>query len=399
MDAWAKSTGLATVAVGSDGEYISECYNFTEFCIDMTRGSVEGLRRCTKCDQEGKGVYSCHAGLVDFGIPITLKDGTVLGSVIGGQVLPEHPDEDKFREVAREIGVDEDKYIEALKKVNVRTREEIEASANLLGDVINMFVRSSYQEKVNRSLINNKQEGIAKAAEQIASANTSTSKIADYSRKQNMLALNASIEAARAGEQGRGFAVVATEIGKLANETSSAVQGIQQTVDQVQDSVKELTVDSNELLKFIETRVKPDYDNFVSVARQYGEDATTIDHTSSRISEMADNIRQIMTEVTNAIQNIAESTQNTANISSKIMNSVSVVSGVVEDISKMSEDQEVIAGTLSEVVGRFKLEKSNEEAVEAPREEKEPEQSPAETEEIMSEEAENNGISGDEERE
>ncbi|MFR0848068.1 MAG: PocR ligand-binding domain-containing protein [Eubacterium sp.] len=28
MDAWAKSTGLATVAVGSDGEYISECYNF-----------------------------------------------------------------------------------------------------------------------------------------------------------------------------------------------------------------------------------------------------------------------------------------------------------------------------------------------------------------------------------
>lgn len=223
--------------------------------------------------------------------------------------------------------------------------------------------------------------------------------ISGIAEQINLLALNASIEAARAGEQGRGFAVVATEIGKLANETSSAVQGIQQTVDQVQDSVKELTVDSNELLKFIETRVKPDYDNFVSVARQYGEDATTIDHTSSRISEMADNIRQIMTEVTNAIQNIAESTQNTANISSKIMNSVSVVSGVVEDVSKMSEDQEVIAKNLSEVVGRFQLEKSVEETAEVPREEKEPEQSPAETEEIMSEEAENNGISGDEERE
>lgn len=243
MDAWAKSTGLATVAVGSDVEYISECYNFTEFCIDITRGSVEGLRRCTKCDQEGKGVYSCHAGLVDFGIPITLKDGTVLGSVIGGQVLPEHPDEDKFREVAREIGVDEDKYIEALKKVNVRTREEIEASANLLGDVINMFVRSSYQEKVNQSLINNKQEGIAKAAEQIASANTSTSKIADYSRKQNMLALNASIEAARAGESGRGFAVVATEVQKLAEgmavvskEITAELNALTETIDQLNEA-------------------------------------------------------------------------------------------------------------------------------------------------------------------
>lgn len=162
---------------------------------------------------------------------------------MGGQVLPEHPDEDKFREVAREIGVDEDKYIEALKKVNVRTREEIEASANLLGDVINMFVRSSYQEKVNRSLINNKQEGIAKAAEQIASANTSTSKIADYSRKQNMLALNASIEAARAGESGRGFAVVATEVQKLAEgmavvskEITAELNALTETIDQLNEA-------------------------------------------------------------------------------------------------------------------------------------------------------------------
>lgn len=66
MNNWAKSTGLATVAVGADGQYISDCYNFTDFCIKLTRGSAEGCRRCEKCDREGKGVYSCHAGLVDF---------------------------------------------------------------------------------------------------------------------------------------------------------------------------------------------------------------------------------------------------------------------------------------------------------------------------------------------
>ena len=32
MSNWAKSTGLATVAVGDDGKYISDCYNFTDFC-------------------------------------------------------------------------------------------------------------------------------------------------------------------------------------------------------------------------------------------------------------------------------------------------------------------------------------------------------------------------------
>ena len=54
MKNWAMSTGLATVAVGADGKYISECYNFTEFCIDLTRGSAEGRRRCEKCDREGR---------------------------------------------------------------------------------------------------------------------------------------------------------------------------------------------------------------------------------------------------------------------------------------------------------------------------------------------------------
>ena len=129
MKNWANSTGLATVAVGADGKYISDCYNFTEFCIDLTRGSAEGKKRCEQCDREGHGVYPCHAGLVDFGIPITLEDGTVLGSIIGGQVLPENPDEEKFRQTARELGIDEDKYIKALKKVNVKTREQTRTGA------------------------------------------------------------------------------------------------------------------------------------------------------------------------------------------------------------------------------------------------------------------------------
>ena len=50
MSDWAVATGLATVAVGADGKYISECYNFTDFCMKLTRGSKEGCRRCEKCD-------------------------------------------------------------------------------------------------------------------------------------------------------------------------------------------------------------------------------------------------------------------------------------------------------------------------------------------------------------
>ena len=240
MDNWAKSTGLATVADGADGKYISKCYNFTEFCIDLTRGCAEGAKRCEKCDREGNGVYECHAGLYDFGIPITLADGTVLGSVIGGQVLPEAPDEEKFRRVARELGVNEDKYIKALGKVSIKTKTEIEASANLLGDVINMFVRSSYEESKNSNIINKLASGIEKVTTEIEEALECTKEIDGFSRRQNMLSLNASIEAARAGEAGKGFAVVATEVQKLAVNMGSTSKEIKEKLLSLSATIHDL---------------------------------------------------------------------------------------------------------------------------------------------------------------
>ena len=240
MAAWANATGLATVAVGADGEYISDCYNFTDFCIKYTRGTKEGLARCTKCDQEGKGVYHCHAGLVDFGIPITLDDGTVLGSIIGGQVLPEHPDENKFRATARELGIDEDKYIAALQKVNVKTSEEIHASADLLGDVINMFVRASYTSYQNSHILSELKTGISNAAEQLQTANDKVKQIDGFSKRQNILALNASIEAARAGDTGRGFAVVAVEVQKLAKGMGEASDDIKKAINEVTQTITSL---------------------------------------------------------------------------------------------------------------------------------------------------------------
>lgn len=243
MRNWANSTGLATVAVGSDGTYISDCYNFTDFCIKHTRGSAEGKKRCEKNDREGTGVYACHAGLMDFGIPITLEDGTVLGSIIGGQVLPESPDEDKFRATARELKINEEEYIRSLHKVNVKTPREIEASANLLGDVINMFVRVSYATEQNERIVSKLKEGIGKAAEQIVRANDSLKQIEGFSGRQKILALNASIEAARVGEAGKGFAVVAEEVQKLAQNLSLTSDHIKTALAEVTETINGLNED------------------------------------------------------------------------------------------------------------------------------------------------------------
>lgn len=239
MNNWATATGLATVAVGSDGKYISQCYNFTDFCIKLTRGSKEGCRRCEKCDREGNGVYHCHAGLIDFGIDLMVA-GQKVGSVIGGQVLPENPDEEKFRKVAREIGVDEEKYLEALSHVNIRTEEAIHASANLLGQVLNNFINAEYSSKVNGRIIEKLTEGVDEANQLVDSIKKKTGELRTLQSKQKILALNASIEAARAGEMGAGFSVVANEVGKLSEKSSSVNKDIEDIVTKISGVVSSM---------------------------------------------------------------------------------------------------------------------------------------------------------------
>ncbi|MBO5293617.1 MAG: methyl-accepting chemotaxis protein [Lachnospiraceae bacterium] len=179
--------------------------------------------------------------------------------------------------------------------------------------------------------------------------------ISSIAEQINLLSLNASIEAARAGEQGRGFAVVASEIGKLAGDTSKAVEEIQGTITEVQAAFEKMTKGTEEMLSFLKETVTPDYDRFVNIGRQYEEDAATFGSISEKIHEMSGNIEHIMEEVGDAIQNVAESAQETANNSSLVMGAVESVSGEVSEVSVLSSNQKQIAQELNVIVDKFNL--------------------------------------------
>lgn len=240
QDDFSNATGLAAIAVGMDGEYITEGSNFTDFCMKYTRGSKEGNRRCVKCDNECTGTYFCHAGLMDFSVDIMIGDEKV-GAIIGGQVLPCEPDEDKFRATAEELGINPDDYIKALRKVPVSTEERIRASAALLGMIVNQLVNLEYYRYVNAKNLETLQSEIGDSKQYIDSVNENTENLKSIASRQRMLALNASIEAARCGEAGAGFAVVAKSMQDLSIQSAEIYGEIENSVDEITRMMNTLT--------------------------------------------------------------------------------------------------------------------------------------------------------------
>lgn len=121
--------------------------------------------------------------------------------------------------------------------LNALSDEELKRKTYLEEAVMN--IEQSFQElsavvgslnavKDSFSLVNQQGRELAASVEDIISIVSTVESIAGQT---NLLALNASIEAARAGEMGRGFAVVAEEIRKLAEDSRSAVNTINSSLN------------------------------------------------------------------------------------------------------------------------------------------------------------------------
>lgn len=273
QDDFAKGIGLASVTVDIDGNPVTEPSSYTRFCAGFTHSTEIGDSRCAESHKNGGQeaartgkpyIYECHAGLIDFAAPIMLE-GRLIGTILGGQILTDPPEVEKYRRIAGEIGVNEDAYVDAVNEVKTLTKERIEAAANVLFIVANNLSKSWYQQHklkgmactLNESLtqmtatleemaslsssvtdsqniLNNEIQNVNTLTEQINEVIDFIKEIADETR---LLGLNAAIEAAKAGESGLGFGVVAQEIRKLSSDSKQTVNKIKEFTSNIKESV------------------------------------------------------------------------------------------------------------------------------------------------------------------
>lgn len=295
QDGFANLTGMAALTTDSDGNAVTNGSNFTEFCMSYTRQSKLGGDRCAQCDRQGgeqtmrtgcAASYFCHAGLVDFAAPIMLE-GHMIGSFIGGQVLTEEPDEEKFRKIAVEIGVNPDDYIRALKKIKIMDKSQVDAAADFLFIIAKVLSQSAYSSYVstqtsqnlastNKTVlheidaaeddvlkISNKINMLAEAFENInkiaeestaeVNATKSTVKIIqDIAMNTKILGFNASIEASRAKESGKGFGVIAQEVRSLAETSKTSADRIDKAMQKIGNHSKDMSQQVSQTKEVVE---------------------------------------------------------------------------------------------------------------------------------------------------
>lgn len=164
QDKFSEATGFAAVTVDYMGRPITKYSNFSKFCTLFRKH--EGCNEaCLRSDAHGgieaarsgkPYVYKCHAGLIDFAIPIIIR-GQYLGAILAGQVKIKNEDQVHLDHIAAKDSLswkEDEKLVEAYESIKPISYKKLVAAADMMFAISNYFVEKGIvhliQDELNK---------------------------------------------------------------------------------------------------------------------------------------------------------------------------------------------------------------------------------------------------------
>lgn len=174
-------------------------------------------------------------------------------------------------------------------------------------DDIQKTVSDAEQEKEKMKELTDEMRRIYEISSEIGNIIVTIENIASQT---NLLSLNASIEAARAGEAGKGFAVVADQIGKLAADSANSAA---ETKELISKTVQEI-----EKGNAVTETVSQSFDRVIASMNTFADVAHQINETAVNQASALEQVNQGIDQLSAAVQNTASSSEESAAISEQL---------------------------------------------------------------------------------